>query len=317
MLNVRFGSNSYPETKMKSIFFFIKEALEDKTLIVLIVCAVVSLIFGIFFSTEKNGWIDSMGIFLAIFLVVSVSSFNNWTKEKQFRDLNRIKEDRDVKVMRTGEVQRVSTRFIQVGDIVILDTGDQVPADGILFEGFSVECDQSNLTGESEGVHKHPQTSPFMMSGTRLVDGVGNMIVTAVGLNTEWGEALAKIVDQEPEDTPLEGQLEKLADAIGYCGGAVAGLMFAVLTIKYLVVNSQSENPQWGWSSFGEILKYLVLAVALIVAAVPEGLPLAVTISLAFSVKKMLKDNNLVRNLAACETMGSATSKSCSVMFNV
>jgi Ca2+-transporting ATPase len=268
----------------------------------------VSLIFGIFFSSEKNGWIDSMGIFLAIFLVVSVSSFNNWTKEKQFRDLNRIKEDREVKVLRTGDIHTISTRLVQVGDIVQLDTGDQVPADGILFEGFNVECDQSNLTGEPEGIPKNPQTCPLMMSGTQLVDGVGTMIVTAVGLNTEWGEALKKIVDQEAEDTPLEGQLEKLADAIGYFGGAVAGIMFIVLTIKFLVMTGKSENPSWGWETFGAILKYLVLAVSLIVAAVPEGLPLAVTISLAFSVKKMLKDNNLVRNLAACETMGSATS---------
>ncbi|KAL0476716.1 plasma membrane-type calcium-transporting ATPase [Acrasis kona] len=305
-----FGTNVFPEREARSFWEFVVEAFEDETLRILIACAVVSLVFGFFFSNEPNAWIDSVGIFFAIFLVVSVSSLNNWQKENQFRALNRVKDDRTVKVLRDGRTLTMQATDILVGDIIKLDTGDYVPADGLIVECHGVGCDESNLTGESDTAEKS-EFSPFMMAGTQLVDGVGSMLVTSVGVNTEWGRTLDKLQSEPSQETPLEKELEKVADSIGRCGLTVAVLMFAVLTIKLLlaafVYDVGEADKLDSYGILGELLKYVLHAVSLVVAAVPEGLPLAVTISLAFSTKKMLADQNLVRNLAACETMGGAT----------
>jgi Ca2+-transporting ATPase len=183
-----------------------------------------------------------------------------------------------------------------------------VSADGIFVEGFNLECDESALTGETEPLKKDVD-HPFMLSGTQVCEGVGTMLVTAVGFNTEWGKTLKTIAEEESEETPLQGRLEELAQNIGYVGLTVAGLDFIILTLKYIIITARDPNVSFGWNSVGIIMKYLVFAITIIVMAVPEGLPLAVTISLAFSQRKMLSDNNLVRHLDACETMGSATSK--------
>ncbi|KAL0486083.1 calcium-transporting ATPase [Acrasis kona] len=295
-----FGENVYPEPKLKSIFFFIIEALQDVTMIILLICAFISLVFCVFVEEGNGCLLDSIGIFIAVFLVVSVASINNWQKERQFRDLNRVKEDRRIKVVRAGKIEEVSTYNIQVGDVVKLDAGDQIPADGFFIEGFNMACDESALTGETHSVLKDHE-SPFMMSGTQISDGVGSMFVSAVGPNTEWGRTLKQIAEEEAEDTPLEARLENLAKYIGYVGLTVAIADLIILTIKYLVSTPISSEL------FPTFMRYLVFAISIVVMAVPEGLPLAVAISLAFSMKKMLKDNNLVRHLDACETMGSAT----------
>lgn len=217
LMSLRFGENVYPEKEAEGLLHFIIEAFEDQTLRILIACAIVSLVFGLCFSDEPNAWIDSIGIFFAIFLVVTVSSINNWQKENQFRDLNRVKDDRTVKVIRDGQTMTRPATALLVGDVVQLDTGDYVPADGIVIESFEIECDESNLTGESEAVKKSAK-KPFLLAGTRLVDGVGSMLVTAVGKSTEWGQTLEKIQEEESQETPLEKQLEKVADSIGFCG---------------------------------------------------------------------------------------------------
>jgi Ca2+-transporting ATPase len=145
------------------------------------------------------------------------------------------------------------------------------------------------------------------MSGTQISVGVGTMMITAVGFNTEWGKTLKTISEEESEETPLQDRLESLAQYIGYVGLTVAALDFIILTLKYIIVTAKDPNVSFGWESVSVIMKYLVFAISIVVMAVPEGLPLAVTISLAFSQRKMLADNNLVRHLDACETMGSAT----------
>jgi Ca2+-transporting ATPase len=296
----------YPEPKMKSIFFYILESLQDTTLIVLMVCAAVSLIFCVFVSEDNECLLDSIGIFIAVFLVAAVSSINNYQKERQFRALNKVKEDRKVKVIRAGSIEEISTYNLQVGDVVKLDNGDQICADGIFIEGFNLEANESALTGEPIAIPKNVD-HPFMLSGTKITGGVGSMLVTAVGFNTEWGSTLKAINEEERQETPLQGRLVNLAKYIGYIGLFVAISDFMILTIKYIVVTAQDPNTSFGWNSVSVILRYVVFSVTIIVVAVPEGLPLAVTISLAFSQKKMLADNNLVRHLDACETMGSAT----------
>ncbi|KAL0488924.1 hypothetical protein AKO1_009094 [Acrasis kona] len=302
-----FGENIYPEPELKNLFYFIQDALKDDTLRILIICALVSLLFGVIVIREPYGWLDSAGIFFAVFLVVTVSSFNNYSKERQFRALNRIKENRDVKVIRCGTQIILPSSAIVVGDIIRLEAGDHVPADGLVVEAFNMTCDESNLTGETESEPKDTSNNVFLISGSQLTDGVGTMLVTAVGINTGIGQALLKIQEEDNQQTPLEKSLERVADAIGHCGLTVSVLMFFLLLSKRFFTIFFDPNGKWSLEFLAAVLRDLVLSVSLVVAAVPEGLPLAVTISLAYSTKKMLRDNNLVRNISACETMGSAT----------
>jgi len=303
-----YGENVYPERKLKSIFYYIVEALKDTTLIILMVAAAVSLLFAIIFAREeKNGWLDSVGIFIAVVLVTSVTSFNNWTKERQFRELNRVKEQRLVNVKRDGVLMQVTIDQIMVGDVVSMETGDQLPADGVFIDGFNIALDCSHLDGEPDEVLVNVH-QPFMPNAARIQDGVCTMLVLAVGESTEWGKTMLALMTEEVQETPLQSQLERLAATIGYVGMGFAAMNFIALTIKYSIEVGTDPNKKFlAWDSVRAILKYLVIAVTIVVVAVPEGLPLAVTISLAYSMKKMLADMNLVRHLSACETMGSAT----------
>eukprot|EP00761_Pharyngomonas_kirbyi_P011758 gb/GECH01011784.1/.p1 GENE.gb/GECH01011784.1/~~gb/GECH01011784.1/.p1 ORF type:complete len:1002 (+),score=264.50 gb/GECH01011784.1/:1-3006(+) len=329
-----FGTNEYPQSEPNSLLFYIWDAFKDITLIILVVAAAVSLIVGLLATflpqekpepeewtmgegceaggaaggAHKNEWLDSVGIFIAVVLVTGVTAFNNWSKDRQFRSLNKVKEDRNVRVIRGGEEREISILDIVVGDVVILEGGDQIPADGLFIEGFNLQADESVMTGETEMVHHSPE-NPFMLSGCQISDGVGNMLVTSVGVNTEWGQTMQNL-KKEDENTPLQDKLEHLASLIGYVGMAVAVLDFIVLLILFCVKTYsdwQGPKEDFRLDQLVQMLRFLVIAVTIVVVAIPEGLPLAVTISLAYSMKKMMKDNNLVRHLSACETMGGAT----------
>ncbi|KAA8531573.1 hypothetical protein F0562_006282 [Nyssa sinensis] len=193
------------------------------------------------------------------------------------------------------------------GDIVHLAIGDQVPADGLFVSGFSVLIDESSLTGESEPVMVNAE-NPFMLSGTKLQDGSCKMMVTTVGMRTQWGKLMATLSEGGDDETPLQVKLNGVATIIGKIGLFFAIVTFAVLVQKMLG-RKLLEGTHWSWSGDDalEMLEYFAVAVTIVVVAVPEGLPLAVTLSLAFAMKKMMNEKALVRHLAACETMGSAT----------
>ncbi|KAI5578072.1 hypothetical protein BDE02_08G005300 [Populus trichocarpa] len=309
-----FGTNRYPQKKGRGFLRFLWEAWQDLTLIILIVAAIASLGLGIKTEGLSHGWYDGASISFAVMLVIIVTAVSDYRQSLQFQNLNKEKQNIQLEVMRGGRIMKISIFDIVVGDVVPLRIGDQVPADGILITGHSLAIDESSMTGESKIVHKD-QNAPFLMSGCKVADGIGTMLVTGVGINTEWGLLMASISEDTGEETPLQVRLNGLATFIGIAGLAVALSVLAVLLGRYFTGNT--KNPD-GSVQFikGEttvskavdgVIKILTIAVTIVVVAVPEGLPLAVTLTLAYSMRKMMADKALVRRLSACETMGSST----------
>ncbi|XP_058113638.1 calcium-transporting ATPase 5, plasma membrane-type-like [Magnolia sinica] len=309
-----FGENSYPRKKGRSFWIFLWEAWQDLTLIILMIAAAASLALGIKTEGIKEGWYDGGSIALAVILVIVVTAVSDYRQSLQFQNLNEEKRNIQLEVIRGGRRIKISIFDIVVGDVVPLKIGDQVPADGIFISGHSLSIDESSMTGESKIVHKD-QKAPFLMSGCKVADGYGNMLVTGVGINTEWGLLMASISEDTGEETPLQVRLNGVATFIGIVGLAVAFFVLAVLLIRYFTGHTNSDGTVQKFkarkTSLGtaadEAIKILTIAVTIVVVAVPEGLPLAVTLTLAYSMRKMMADKALVRRLSACETMGSAT----------
>lgn len=302
-----YGFNRYTEKPAKTFLMFVWEALHDLTLIILMVCAIVSIGVGIATEGWPKGVYDGLGIILSIFLVVMVTAVSDYQQSLQFRDLDKEKKKIFVQVTRNGKRKKISIYDLVVGDIVHLSTGDQVPADGIFIGGYNLLIDESSLSGESEPVHINEE-KPFLLSGTKVQDGQGKMLVTTVGMRTEWGKLMETLSEGGEDETPLQVKLNGVATIIGQIGLAFAVLTFIVLTARFLwekIMNG--EFSHWSSNDAMKMLDYFAIAVTIIVVAVPEGLPLAVTLSLAFAMKKLMNDKALVRHLAACETMGSAT----------
>ncbi|RHZ44952.1 putative P-type calcium ATPase [Aspergillus thermomutatus] len=319
-----YGINKLPEKKPKSIWELAWIAYNDKVLILLTVAAVISLALGIYQSiTATDGearvqWVEGVAIIVAIVIVVVVGAANDWQKERQFVKLNKKKEDRYVKVIRSGKTVEISVHDVLVGDVMHLEPGDLVPVDGVFITGHNVKCDESSATGESDVLRKMPgsdvyqaierhenlkKLDPFIVSGAKVSEGVGTFLVTAVGINSTYGKTLMSLQD-EGQTTPLQSKLNVLAEYIAKLGLAAGLLLFVVLFIKFLAQLKDMDGADAKGQAF---LQIFIVAVTIIVVAVPEGLPLAVTLALAFATTRMLKDNNLVRLLRACETMGNAT----------
>jgi len=322
-----FSDNRLPVRKPKNIFQLAWMAYNDKVLILLTCAAVISLALGLYqtFGVKhepgepKVEWIEGVAIIVAIVIVVVVGAANDWQKERQFVKLNRKKEDRTIKVIRSGTTREVSVYDIFVGDIVMLEPGDMIPVDGILVQGHGIKCDESSATGESDllkkmsgddafkAIEKHEnlkKVDPFILSGAKVSEGVGSFMVTATGVHSSYGKTMMSL-REESEVTPLQNKLNVLATYIAKLGGAAALLLFVVLFIEFLVkLKGSDHTPAEKGQNF---LNILIVAITVIVVAVPEGLPLAVTLALAFATTRMLKDNNLVRLLRSCETMGNAT----------
>ncbi|KAK4743338.1 hypothetical protein SAY87_001339 [Trapa incisa] len=302
-----YGLNQFTEKPARSFLTFVWEALQDLTLIILMVCAAVSIGVGIATEGWPSGMYDGLGILLSIFLVVTVTAISDYRQSLQFRDLDREKKKIFVQVSRDGHREKVSIYDLVVGDIVHLQVGDQVPADGIFIFGYSLLIDESSLSGESEPVDIYDQ-KPFLLSGTKVQDGAGKMLVTAVGMKTEWGKLMETLSEGGDDETPLQVKLNGVATIIGKIGLGSAVLTFIVLTARFLVEKAmRNEISDWSSGDALVLLNYFSIAVTIIVVAVPEGLPLAVTLSLAFAMKKLMNDWALVRHLSACETMGSAS----------
>ncbi|KAM8702751.1 hypothetical protein ACLKA7_005118 [Drosophila subpalustris] len=386
-----FGSNVIPPKPPKTFLTLVWEALQDVTLIILEVAALVSL--GLSFykpadedapllqdEEEHHGWIEGLAILISVIVVVIVTAFNDYSKERQFRGLqNRIEGEHKFSVIRGGEVCQISVGDILVGDIAQIKYGDLLPADGCLIQSNDLKVDESSLTGESDQVKKGPDVDPMVLSGTHVMEGSGKMVVTAVGVNSQAGiifTLLGAAVDeqeaeikkmkkeakkankqktksqtgendgraptksvhapqshgasetiksesdgnhvQQPststaetghkkEKSVLQAKLTKLAIQIGYAGSTIAVLTVIILIIQFCIKTFVIDEKPWKNTYANNLVKHLIIGVTVLVVAVPEGLPLAVTLSLAYSVKKMMKDNNLVRHLDACETMGNAT----------
>jgi len=300
-----FGKNQLPEPPVNTLFDLIWEGLQDSTLILLCVSACISLVLGIM-ENPSHGWIEGTAILIAVFLVVTVTALNDYQKEKQFRKLNERKNNKQVKVVRGGEQCQVSVYDINVGDVVVLETGDILCADGIFIEGHNMKCDESSVTGETDSVKKDAENAPYLLSGCQVMEGVGRMLVLCIGTHSMNGRTLSLLQKTTAENTPLQDKLEALAENIAWLGLIAAVLIFVILLIRFVTINYLNAVP-FEWHMVSVIVKYFITSVTIVVVAVPEGLPLAVTIALAYSMLKMLKDQNLVRHLESCETMGGAT----------
>jgi Ca2+-transporting ATPase len=303
-----YGSNILTHVRSKSFLMLVLSAWNDKTLILLSIASLISLSLGIYEdvrSGTRTKWIEGLAIFIAVLVVVTVTAFNDYQKEKNFRKLNAQKEDRNIKVIRNGRQDQISIFEICVGDVVILASGDILCADGLLIDGKNLQFDESGMTGESHAIKKEVDRDIFLLSGTKILEGQGTMLVVAVGPYSLYGKTMMGLrVPNQP--TPLQKKLNVLAERIAIIGLTVAIMLLVILLVKYLV-----HSAKHGWSSTPEIVSDIthlcIEAITIIVVAIPEGLPMAVTLALAYSSIQMLKDQNLVRILASCETIGNAT----------
>ncbi|KAG2198827.1 hypothetical protein INT47_000743 [Mucor saturninus] len=369
-----FGSNILPLIEEVSLLELMWQSFQDKTLILLTISAMISLTVGIYedvntieydaFGNKIPGvkWVEGVAIIVAVSLVVIVGSVNDFQKERQFRSLNAKKEDRLVSAIRSGKQILLSVYDVQVGDVLKLEPGDIICADGIFIEGHNLKCDESAATGESDAVRKlswedcqkrrsrrrrssstmvpdikrtsfvsiseneymtKPQfdeedeeddelpfqkreIDPFLVSGSKVLEGICTYLVTAIGPNSFHGRTLMALRTKD-ENTPLQDKLDILATSIAKCGLSAAAFLLSMLIIRCIVGYATGILSTVPADVVTHIMQILITTVTVIVVAVPEGLPLAVTLALAYATQRMLKDNNLVRVLAACETMGNAT----------
>uniref|UniRef100_A0A3P9QE58 Calcium-transporting ATPase n=1 Tax=Poecilia reticulata TaxID=8081 RepID=A0A3P9QE58_POERE len=373
-----FGKNFIPPKKSKTFLQLVWEALQDVTLIILEIAAIISLGLSFYHPPGGNaeacgqagggvedegeaqaGWIEGAAILFSVIIVVLVTAFNDWSKEKQFRGLqSRIEQEQKFTVIRKGQVIQIPVAEIVVGDIAQIKYGDLLPADGILIQGNDLKLDESSLTGESDQVRKSLDKDPMLLSGTHVMEGSGRMVVSAVGLNSQTGiiftllgsgehddekkvkkaktqdgialeiqplkseeateseekeevKQVKKVNVTKKEKSVLQGKLTRLAVQIGKAGLFMSALTVIILILYFVIHTFAIQGRTWMAECtpiyIQYFVKFFIIGVTVLVVAVPEGLPLAVTISLAYSVKKMMKDNNLVRHLDACETMGNAT----------
>ena len=311
----KYGVNLLTPPKRPSIWKLYLEKFQDPVIKVLLVAAAFSLLISII----ESEYAETIGIFFAIFLATGIGFYFEYDANKKFDLLNAVGEETPVMVIRNGKVHEIPKKDIVVGDVVILNTGDEIPADGVLLEAVSLQVNESSLTGElmvnkttDEAHFDEEATYPSnsVMRGTTVTDGHGVMCVERVGDATEIGKVARQATEQSQEQTPLNLQLTKLANLIGKVGFTIAILTFVIFTAKdlyaYLSVTAVTDWHQW-LEIARIVLKYFMMAVTLIVVAVPEGLPMSVTLSLALNMRRMLKTNNLVRKMHACETMGAIT----------
>ena len=302
------GKNVLTPPQRTSLWKLYLDKYRDPIIQILLVAAFVSLILAFI---EKN-FMETIGIFVAVFLATTVGFYFERDAAKKFNLLTALSEEQPVKVRRNGKVMEIPRHDVVVGDIVLVEVGDEVPADGELIVCNDLQINESALTGEPvaekslEGGGDGAYPRNVILRSTMVMNGRGEFVVTAVGDATEIGKVAKKSTEQTSVETPLHMQLDKLAKMISKVGSVVSVAAFFIFLIHDILT-----NPVWGGKDYfymAEIvLKYFMMAVTLIVMAVPEGLPMAITLSLALNMRRMLKSNNLVRKLHACETMGAVT----------
>lgn len=277
--------------------------------------ATLALIIGVVQHGWKSGWVEGIAIYAAVAIIVSVTAGNNYAKEKQFQKLVSKANEDYIAVFRGSEGLTITVLNdeLVVGDLIKIEAGMRIPADCVLVDGTDVATDESSMTGEPEQVDKSVcndstyihNPCPFLTGNTLVVSGQGTAIVCAVGSNTRSGMAEEKL-NIEDEITPLQAKLETIANTIGKVGVYVAILTFVAMCVNLVVKKLLAEQSITDMTTVNKIVDFVIIAITVIVVSVPEGLPLAVTMALAFSVMKMKKENNLVRKLDASETMGGA-----------
>ncbi len=302
------GKNVLTPPQRTSLWKLYLDKYRDPIIQILLVAAFVSLILAFI---EKN-FMETIGIFVAVFLATTVGFYFERDAAKKFNLLTALSEEQPVKVRRNGKVMEIPRHDVVVGDVVLVEVGDEVPADGELIVCNDLQINESALTGEPvaekslEGGGDGAYPRNVILRSTMVMNGRGEFVVTAVGDATEIGKVAKKSTEQTSVETPLHMQLDKLAKMISKVGSVVSVAAFFIFLIHDILT-----NPAWGGKDYFNmaeiVLKYFMMAVTLIVMAVPEGLPMAITLSLALNMRRMLKSNNLVRKLHACETMGAVT----------
>ncbi|CAI9298093.1 unnamed protein product [Lactuca saligna] len=309
-----FGSNTYPRRKGNSFWRFLYDGCGDTTLIILMVAAAALLALGIITEGIK-GWYAGGSIALGVIFVMVFKAMHEYKSSLKFQNLNEEKQKIQCQVVRGGRRMIISIFDIVVGDVISLMIGDQVPADGVFISGHSLSIYESSMTGESKIVNKDHE-SPFLMAGCKVADGWGTMMVTSVGMNTEWGLLMANISNNDnDEETPLQVRLSGVAMFIGKIGLLVAASVLVILLIRFFTGYTEDDEGKVEFiagktsvkDAMDGVIKIFTVAVAIVYVAVPEGLPLVVTSTLAYSMRKMMSDKALIRRLSACEMMGSAT----------
>lgn len=328
----RYGANVLTPPRRRSLWRLYLEKYEDPIIRILLVAAAVSMVLAF----VENNFVETIGIILAIFFATTVGFYFERDAARKFDVLTALDEEQPVKVLRDGVVQQIARHDVVVGDVVIVETGDEIPADGELFDAVDLQVDESSLTGETlttkESLNTNPEPHPLTPSPTgegkacsgegssnegaypkylllrssMVMNGSGRFVVTAVGDQTEIGKVARQATELTAIKTPLNIQLDRLAKLISKVGAAISILAF----LAFLVHDILTE-PLWHTTNYvgmaEVVLRYFMMAVTLIVMAVPEGLPMAVTLALALNMRRMLKSNNLVRKLSASETMGAVT----------
>jgi Ca2+-transporting ATPase len=306
-----FGENKLPPPEEVTFFELIKGALSDQMMLLLIASAVVSLILGLTVADPHTGqvdyeygWIEGTAILVSVCIVTMVTSINDYQKEQKFKELSAAVAPTHVKVTRAGRIVEVLEDELIVGDVVHLAMGMICPADAVFIQGQGIKMDESATTGENDEMEKDATKDPIFRSGTNVLEGEATALIIGVGEQSLAGR-ISMAVRSEKSDTPLQEKLDDLANLVGKLGMAAALLMFVVLSAKeFFKVYYLKSQPL----VIKKFLDMITTSVTIVVVAVPEGLPLSVTIALAYSMKQMMHENNLVRHLAACETMGGATS---------
>jgi Ca2+ transporting ATPase len=328
-----FGSNKKPEPEIESFWAICWETMKDKINVVLQILGVVSLVVGAVGDHPEYGWVEGFAILLVVSIIVLVSGSVGYSKQKKFKELQEIHKNRaQISIVRSGKQILVHPEEVLVGDKVFLDTGAIIPADGIVLNSNSLLTNESALTGENDLMHKddlktctkslksykkmmkkntllkedkHIISSPIVISGTSVAQGTGYIIAIAVGKFSKEGR-ISDLAEQEGENTPLEEKLDDVAEKVSLIGLGAGLLALIALFLRFFIRLGMKTYDWDGNSSVNELISYFLLSFTVVAVAIPEGLPCAVTICLAYSVKQMQKDNNLVKTLAACETMGGA-----------
>ena len=329
-----FGINKIFEEPPASFIKFLKESLSELMIVILLSAAIIQIVIGCTISDQKKtGWLDGASVLFAVFVVVTVESFTNWQKEKKFYELNNLKNITTYfKTLRNNVKQNIKSEDLLVGDIIFISMGDTIPADLLIIESNGIKIDETNLTGESRPVSKEPfelciknnskkNVSPIILSGTDCVEGNGKAIVIGVGERSTKGK-IQRMVDNSKDEksTPLEEKLDSLAKKIGIFAISAGILTFLSLTLRLIFIffsdykyykEKLHHNPTMNLVHpktylFPRILENFMITTVIITIALPEGLPMAVALTLAFSLKKLMDQNNLVRKMHSCETMGGA-----------
>lgn len=312
------GANLLTPVARVSVWRKFLEKFQDPTIIILLVAALLSIgvsVYEVYYHGRgSEAFLEPMGILFAVLLATGLAFYFEQKADKEFTILNRVNDDEPVRVIRNGHTMEVPKQSIVVGDIVVVESGDEVPADGELLESVSLSVDESMLTGEPIASKSADPTASdseatfptnHLLRGTRVVDGHGVCRVFAVGDATENGKVFHAAQIDDSVRTPLNEQLDRLGSMISKLGYGIALL---VLVGRMSVYLWGSGMEPFEWSEFVTyLLQTIMIAVTVVVVSVPEGLPMAVTLSLAYSMQKMLQTNNLVRKMHACETMGATT----------